>query len=535
MKEKHQILYIDNTPQNLMDFKSVFEDEYDIFLSRSIAKSYKLIKQNNIPIIISDTQVFIEEEIAFTHLKGNFSYPFKFFLCGENTLHLSLDINDIYYYFQRPWDKQNFRMVIRNALEAIHLKKLSYQERAEREEVFRENEERIRIVAKAMSDLVWVVDEDGRYLEMLTSPKYETRKNLRGKKLTEILPEVESQEIIRIIRKTIKQRAQHRVVYEVPLGNNQKRWFEGKTTLLDKKFNDKQAVIFVVRDITEQKIAEQKLEKYQLMLEELIKKRTQKLRAAQMKLELDIGKRKQTEEELKKLSQAIEQSPVSVMITDKLGHIEYVNPHFCKVTGYSMEEIIGEHPKVLRGGNLPEYFYDKLWETILSGQTWNGDFINRTKYGEEFWETASIAPITNEDGEITHFVGVKQDITEKKALERELLEAKETAETAVLIKSTFLANMSHEIRTPMSAILGFLDLTLEDSSLSKIQYTNLSKAKKAAKGLLHLINEILDVSKLESGKLELEKYPFDLKKLLENIFTLLDVMAEEKNYNFSSK
>jgi PAS domain S-box-containing protein len=135
---------------------------------------------------------------------------------------------------------------------------------------------------------------------------------------------------------------------------------------------------------------------------------------------VDITEGRNAQDQVRKLSQATENSPASVVITSKDGTIEYVNPTFCEVTGYSAEEAIGNNPRVLKSGDLSESFYKNMWQTILSGKTWRGDFINRKKNGEEFWESASISPIKNNEGEITHFVAVKQDITERKKAEEEI-------------------------------------------------------------------------------------------------------------------
>ena len=129
--------------------------------------------------------------------------------------------------------------------------------------------------------------------------------------------------------------------------------------------------------------------------------------------------------ELKKLSEAVEHSPASVVVTDKDGIIEYVNPRFSEVTGYTVEEAIGQNPRVLKSGDLPKSYYKELWDTILSGKDWRGEFINKRKNGEEFWESASISPILDDEGEITHFVAVKEDITERKAAEEALRASEE--------------------------------------------------------------------------------------------------------------
>lgn len=134
----------------------------------------------------------------------------------------------------------------------------------------------------------------------------------------------------------------------------------------------------------------------------------------------DITDLKEAEEQLHILHQATEQSPVSIVITDADGNIEYVNPKFEEVTGYSKEEVLGNNPRILKTGNSSSEEYKLLWETISSGREWHGEFYNRKKNGELFWEAASISPIKNQEGMITHFVGIKEDITERKAQEATL-------------------------------------------------------------------------------------------------------------------
>jgi diguanylate cyclase (GGDEF)-like protein/PAS domain S-box-containing protein len=123
---------------------------------------------------------------------------------------------------------------------------------------------------------------------------------------------------------------------------------------------------------------------------------------------------------LKVLIKAIEQSPVSVIITDPKGLIQYVNPKFTQIMGYTLEEVAGQTPRVLKGGFLSRDFYRDLWDTIQAGREWHGLFHNRTKAGELVWELASISPIRDDDGVITHFVGVKEDITELKRLQDQM-------------------------------------------------------------------------------------------------------------------
>jgi diguanylate cyclase (GGDEF)-like protein/PAS domain S-box-containing protein len=133
-----------------------------------------------------------------------------------------------------------------------------------------------------------------------------------------------------------------------------------------------------------------------------------------------VSQLQHSEAGLRKLASAVEHSPVSVMITDPTGLIEYVNPKFCQVSGYAPEEVVGRNPRLLKGDAQTEEVYREMWETILSGREWHGEFHNRNKDGSLVWELASISPVCDESGTITHFVGVKEDISELKRLQQEL-------------------------------------------------------------------------------------------------------------------
>ncbi len=176
-------------------------------------------------------------------------------------------------------------------------------------------------------------------------------------------------------------------------------------------------------DNERRRLAEENLQ-YQENLEQLVDERTKEL-----KNEIDV--RRQTEKELKKLSAATEQSPTSIIITNPDGNIEYANPKFCKLTGYSFQEVIGKNPRFLQSGEMKKKEYIKLWKTILSGKTWRGEFHNKKKNGELFWENAAISPILNEQREISNFIAVKEDITLRKQ-----------SEAALKKESTFLESLT---------------------------------------------------------------------------------------------
>jgi len=138
-------------------------------------------------------------------------------------------------------------------------------------------------------------------------------------------------------------------------------------------------------------------------------------------LEDEVGSHKLTAENLNKLSQAIEQSPVSVMITDLQGNIEYVNPQLCKITGYSVEELQGQNPRILKSGQTPMVQFKNMWNAITSGQSWSGELYNKKKNGDLFWENVTISPIKNKENKSTHYLAIKEDISLRKDYEERLL------------------------------------------------------------------------------------------------------------------
>jgi PAS domain S-box-containing protein len=174
------------------------------------------------------------------------------------------------------------------------------------------------------------------------------------------------------------------------------------------------------REITEHKQAEEALRVLNDSLEQRIAERISALVKANKELKVEIAERERIEEELRKLSNAVKQSPCSVIITDIKGNIEYINPKFSRVTGYAPEEVIGQNPRILKSGEKPPEEYKGLWNTITTGGEWEGEFHNKRKNGELYWEYASISPIRNPVGVITHFVAIKEDITERKRMEEEI-------------------------------------------------------------------------------------------------------------------
>lgn len=368
---------------------------------------------------------------------------------------------------------------------------------------------------------------------------------------------------------------------------------------------------------------------------------------------LDVSNRKRIEEEIVKLSIALDQSANEIIITRKNGDIEYVNRSFTTVTGYLPAEAIGKNPRILKSGTHSNAFYKGLWKTLSKGQQWEGEFHNRKKNGELYWESATITPVRNKDSDIVRYIAIKEDITLRKKAEQSLRESEEkfrsmvsnipgvvyrcnydpdwtilyitdaienltgyraselqnnqykafakiihpddlervmesvktgiadfqqynleyrivtryktikwvsnsgrpvynedktikwldgfllditernmaleelrkakiTAEEANNAKSEFLANISHEIRTPLNSVLGFTEL-LEGLTSDSVQIKYLNSIRASGKNLMMLINDLLDLSKIESGKMTLHYAFFDIRRLLDeirNVFSL---------------
>jgi len=234
---------------------------------------------------------------------------------------------------------------------------------------------------------------------------------------------------------------------------------------------------------------------------------------------INVTEYKLAENELRKLSQAVEQSPVCVLITDLEGKIVYGNPKVCELSGYSSEELLGQNPRIFQSGQTPEKTYEILWDTIIAGKTWQGEFLNKKKNGELFWEFASISPIIDTNGLITNFLAVKEDITERKKMIDRLEEAKTKAEAGDRLKTAFIHNISHEMRTPLNGILGFSGLITQPdlSAEEKARYSDVINVSSAR--LLNTVTNYMDISMIESRNMEFHLKLFDF---LPELHTMLE-------------
>lgn len=219
----------------------------------------------------------------------------------------------------------------------------------------------------------------------------------------------------------------------------------------------------------------------------------------------DISERLEAEAEKKKLSLAVHNSPSGVMITNFHGDIEYANPKLLQMTGFSQNDVIGKNPRIFSSGEKNRTDYEKMWQTLLSGNSWHDEFRNKRKDGSHYWVIASIAPMYDDRGRLTHFVSVQEDITSLKQANQAMSDAKKIAESALKIRSNFLSNMNHELRTPLNSIIGFAQLLESDpeTPLTEEQSECTAQILLSGRHLLALVNEVLDLAKVEAGQYQL--------------------------------
>lgn len=236
----------------------------------------------------------------------------------------------------------------------------------------------------------------------------------------------------------------------------------------------------------------------------------------------DISARKQSEEMLRKLFVAVEQSPAVIVITNREGTIEYVNPRFTHMTGYSLNEVIGQNPRILRG-DTPIEEYDRLWATICGGNTWEGDLHNRKKDGSLFWEHATIAPIRDDSGTISHFLAIKEDITEKRSLEEQLRQSQKME-----VVGQLAGGVAHDYNNILQVIMGNTQLQSMYNQQHGVGGAHLDEIFKAVERGASLTRSLLVFCR----KQPLEMAVFDLNGLVRESHKLaMRLVTEEISIN----
>lgn len=244
----------------------------------------------------------------------------------------------------------------------------------------------------------------------------------------------------------------------------------------------------------------------------------------------NITEQLKTQEEIRKLSTAVTQSPASIVITNLEGNIEYVNPQFSKATGYSALEVYGRNPRILKTNYTPMEVYKEMWNKITSGKTWKGEFRNKRKNGSEFWESAIISPIFNDKGQIIKFLAIKEDITAKKDAEEALIKSEKMLQEANATKDKFFSIIAHDLRSPFNTILGFSELLLKnlgnydfDECQSMIQSIYDSSWK-----TFNLLDNLLIWSKTQTNKISYSPKGFDIQNVIRRHISFYNEAAGKK-------
>ena len=275
--------------------------------------------------------------------------------------------------------------------------------------------------------------------------------------------------------------------------------------------------IAISTDITKRKGVELELVQHREHLEELVLQKTDDLQNS-----IDMALR--TLNELRRQKFVLDQHAIVTMCGIN-GRITYGNEKFSAISGYSPEEFMGMDHKILNSGRHPKGFFKAMYETIQRGEVWHAEVCNRAKDGRLYWLDSTMAAFMGENGKPCEYIAVRTDITERK-------QAEEAAHAASRSKSEFLANMSHEIRTPMNGVMGMIDI-LQQTELQPAQHRMLDTIHNSSTALLNIINDILDLSKIEAGKLVLENIPTHLRELTEGVAQLMIALSNTRSVELS--
>ncbi|MCX6077522.1 MAG: PAS domain S-box protein [Campylobacterales bacterium] len=245
---------------------------------------------------------------------------------------------------------------------------------------------------------------------------------------------------------------------------------------------------------------------------------------------IDTTEHVASEQELKKLKTAIEQSPVSIVITDIDGNLEYVNPFFTKATGYTSEEVLGHNPRVLASGATSQEEYAQLWNKLINEETWSGTFKNIKKNGEVYWESAIISPIKDKNGKIVNYIGIKQDISNRIIMEQELKQKDEMmiAQSRSAAMGEMISMIAHQWRQPISVISMSANNMLLDLELGNLDDDEVQQeANDILEQTRYLSNTIDDFRDFFKPSKELEEV--NVEELLENSLKMMSKSLENSS------
>ncbi len=304
-------------------------------------------------------------------------------------------------------------------------------------------------------------------------------------------------------------------------GDGELRWVRARAQSTQRLEQGAAGLVGVMQDITQTRLEAEEL--------------TRRVAAETARMQVEATGRHAAEDQLRKLSSALEQSPSAVAIASRDGTVEYVNRQFEVLTGCQAAAVVGQSTTGFRSADHPEGFYRDLWDQLVNGGTWRGQVRHQRRDGAWIWIAIAAGPVHDRQGRVSHIVSVCEDITERIRMNDQLQQAKDAADAADQAKNRFLASVSHEIRTPMNAILGYAQLLQRDQSLSPEQRQRLATINHNAEHLLRLISDVLDMSRLQAGRTSLSLADCDLGALLAEVEGMFSGPARNKGLSFVLK
>ncbi len=439
LADKPKLLYVDDERPNLVAFRALLSDTYEVLIAENADEAFKLLRSNDIQLIVSDQRMPGMQGTEFLEkVAAEFPETIRMILTGYSDIEAVIDAinrSQIYYYFKKPWNESEIRLTLANAFESS----LLHYQLIESERRFRGTFEQAGLGVAHLDLQGQIMRANAKLQELLGAAEAE----LIGKPLSIWFKQFDA---LKLLSMNNGERAL--LTFEDSVSTSTGvRWSRITSSISPDRKGKPDYLIVLVDDLTE---------------------------------------RRQNEEQLVKLSHAVNQSPMSIIITDKDGVIEFVNPMFSQVSGYLAEEAVGKRPSILKSGQTPDAVYKNMWSCISSGSVWEGELLNRKKNGDLYWERINVSPIRNTQGTITHYVAIKVDVTERNKLEQQLRQSQKMEAIGQLA-----GGVAHDFNNILTVIMGYGSLLKMSDKLdcSLVEYVDqiimgTERAVKVTGGLL---------------------------------------------------
>ncbi|WP_136515673.1 response regulator [Geomonas edaphica] len=444
---KPRLLYVDDERPNLVALRALLRDTYEVFIAETTDEAFALLSGHDIPLVVSDQRMpgmtgteFLEKVAA--------AYPdcIRMILTGYSDIDAvinAINRSQIYYYFKKPWNETEIRLTLSNALESI----MTQRRLVESERRFRSTFEQAGLGLAHLELEGRVLRANGKLQEFLGA----TEAELLGTQLSDWLPGFDPTEPLG--------HPGQLVVREAPVATPQgERWSRLTSSVSLDGQGKPDYLITLVDDLTE---------------------------------------RRQTEELVLKLYHVVEQSPLSIRITAKNGVVEFVNPSFTRMSGYTAEEMVGKQADLLLSEQAQEADHQTLWDCITSGTVWQGEMPSRAKDGRLLWTRVTVSPVRTRDGVVTHYVTIKEDITERHRLEEQLLQSQKMEAIGQLA-----GGVAHDFNNILMVIMGYGAMLKGDSLLAPEQKEKVEHILEYADRAAQLTSSLLAFSRKQVMRLQ---------------------------------